>query len=378
MRRSWFRTVLFQIHLWGGLILGIYAFLIGLTGSVLVFHEELAEQIAPEPRRAETGRAASLDEIRARINAAFPDWHVFSLQPPKEPGRPWTSYLLRAGKGRLIFADSQGNVTGERNLTGTWLQLVEQFHSNLLIRGGRLYNGVAGLLVAVLAVTGAVLWWPRRGEWASAFRIVRRANWKGITYDLHRVGGALTFAFAVLFCITGAYFTWPAVYRQIIGAVLPVSPRPGPTARIQAGLARRPLDALVASAQRRVPEGILLRVLMPQSATQPVRIVFRHGRPDENRKTSHIAVNPYTGEVTGADMYAEQRTGDHLVSMLSPLHTGHFGGLPVKLIWALAGLAMPALFVTGFVMWWNRVLVPRARRRTSREPVEARIEAISR
>ena len=33
----------------------------------------------------------------------------------------------------------------------------------------------------------------------------------------------------------------------------------------------------------------------------------------------------------------------------------HFGGLPVKAGWVVLGLAPPTLFVTGFLMWWNRV-----------------------
>ena len=129
----------------------------------------------------------------------------------------------RRGSGRSVFADPAGNIVGERRLEGTWFELFERFHSNLLIRnGGRWYNGVAGLALAVLSLAGFYLWWPSRGQWGNAFRIVRTSNWKGLIYDLHRVGGAVTLVFTLLFCITGAYFTWPAVYRNLIAAVLPV------------------------------------------------------------------------------------------------------------------------------------------------------------
>jgi uncharacterized iron-regulated membrane protein len=47
---------------------------------------------------------------------------------------------------------------------------------------------------------------------------------------------------------------------------------------------------------------------------------------------------------------------------MSPLHTGHFGGLAVKILWAVAGLSLPALFVTGFLMWKHRVIDPLRRR----------------
>jgi len=39
---------LWQIHSWMGLIAGIGLLLIGLTGSLMVFHNELGAAIAPD------------------------------------------------------------------------------------------------------------------------------------------------------------------------------------------------------------------------------------------------------------------------------------------------------------------------------------------
>jgi len=52
--------------------------------------------------------------------------------------------------------------------------------------------------------------------------------------------------------------------------------------------------------------------------------------------------------------------GDHLNihSTLHSLHVGNFAGLPIKVLWAVLGLAPPLLFVTGFIMWWHRALGP--------------------
>jgi uncharacterized iron-regulated membrane protein len=47
------------------------------------------------------------------------------------------------------------------------------------------------------------------------------------------------------------------------------------------------------------------------------------------------------------------------------VHFGRFAGVKTKALWAVMGLMPPALFVTGALMWWNRVLQParsRARR----------------
>jgi uncharacterized iron-regulated membrane protein len=57
------------------------------------------------------------------------------------------------------------------------------------------------------------------------------------------------------------------------------------------------------------------------------------------------------------------RFGDQFLFWLSRLHFGRFAGLPVEIIWTIFGLMPAALFVTGTLMWWKRVLRPWVRRR---------------
>jgi uncharacterized iron-regulated membrane protein len=55
-----------------------------------------------------------------------------------------------------------------------------------------------------------------------------------------------------------------------------------------------------------------------------------------------------------------------LGQMPHSIHVGDFGGWPVKALWVALGLVPPALFVTGFVMWWDRVVQPFMRMRSRR------------
>lgn len=52
------------------------------------------------------------------------------------------------------------------------------------------------------------------------------------------------------------------------------------------------------------------------------------------------------------------RFGDQVLFWLAQLHFGRFAGVPVKMIWTIVGLAPAALFLTGMLMWWKRVLKP--------------------
>jgi uncharacterized iron-regulated membrane protein len=50
------------------------------------------------------------------------------------------------------------------------------------------------------------------------------------------------------------------------------------------------------------------------------------------------------------------RTGDLVLEWLAKLHFGRFAGRVVKAVWTVLGLVPSILFVTGALMWWNRVL----------------------
>jgi uncharacterized iron-regulated membrane protein len=57
------------------------------------------------------------------------------------------------------------------------------------------------------------------------------------------------------------------------------------------------------------------------------------------------------------------RRGDVALEWLAKLHFGRFAGIKTKWTWAILGVIPPALFITGAVMWWNRVLKPFRRTR---------------
>jgi hypothetical protein len=52
------------------------------------------------------------------------------------------------------------------------------------------------------------------------------------------------------------------------------------------------------------------------------------------------------------------RFGDEVLYWLAQAHFGRFAGVPVKIIWTVIGLTPAALFFTGLLMWWKRVLKP--------------------
>ena len=58
------RRLFFQLHMWTGLILGLLLALLGLSGSVLVYDDAIADFLSPPPQAAPlAGLAVALPAI---------------------------------------------------------------------------------------------------------------------------------------------------------------------------------------------------------------------------------------------------------------------------------------------------------------------------
>jgi uncharacterized iron-regulated membrane protein len=82
---------------------------------------------------------------------------------------------------------------------------------------------------------------------------------------------------------------------------------------------------------------------------------------------------------------AGQRTGDVFIAWIVRMHFGRYGGMGVRITYVVIGLMPAVMFITGAIMWWNRVLrrwlaaTPRlaspARRKPARAPLPAQSAA---
>jgi uncharacterized iron-regulated membrane protein len=56
------------------------------------------------------------------------------------------------------------------------------------------------------------------------------------------------------------------------------------------------------------------------------------------------------------------RFGDNVLFWMAQAHFGRFAGIGVKTAWTVVGLVPAALFISGLIMWWKRVVKPWRRR----------------
>lgn len=354
------RRLLFQVHVCIGLGVGLYMFLMGLTGAALVFREELERGLHPTLYwDAEPGApTASIIDVIRNLNTAFPGQRVGSVFSPTQ-GRPVFQAFVEQNSGfRALLVSSSGEVLGERPETGVvrWLQ---RFHVNLFAGTvGRQVNGIGAVLLLSMCATGAVIWWPGADAWRRGLRVDLRRSWKRVIWEFHSAVGFWTVLFLAMWGLTGAYLAYPQPFRMAIQKVSPLTAPPPVQSDLANGRVPVPVEPLVFSALQKVPGGQVAGVILPTSERAPVVVQVARSRPDPVNWTGsvHFSFDQYSGALLSTWDQGNRSLGDTLLWWIQPLHYGNFGGLALKLAWALLALSPTLLFTTGSVMWWNRVL----------------------
>jgi uncharacterized iron-regulated membrane protein len=215
------RRAVFQVHLWLGLSVGLYLLMICVTGSVLVYRNELYAAFSPSPIvvRA-TGAPLSTDQIQAAARNAYPGHEVSSVEPGDTTNHAILVTFRRGDRVvRRLFHPYTGADLGDPLPIGFRLtQWLLDLHDNLLAgETGRRVNGIGALCLLLLCVTGAVIWWPGVARWRGSVFIDRRRP----TWSLHSSLGLWAFAFLVLWGLTGAYLTYPHVFAAVFDYLEP-------------------------------------------------------------------------------------------------------------------------------------------------------------
>lgn len=216
----WLRKVAFQIHLWIGIGIGLYIVMLSVTGSMIVYRAELVRLWAtPRPQFDASARARSTEELRTAAQRAYPD-HVITRVEERFTRRDPTVGVWVEKDGQTkerLFNPYTGEDLGERTTAGEWFLLwMVSLHDELLLdQDGRFWNGVGSVVVTLLALTGAIVWWPGISRWRRSITPKWKATWPRFSWDLHSALGFWFFVFVVLWGVSGIYLGIPEPFMTV-------------------------------------------------------------------------------------------------------------------------------------------------------------------
>ncbi len=357
----WWRKALFQVHLWTGVVIGLYVILISLTGSLLVFQRDLQDDVPRLGNDAQAG-PAGYGQVAATALRGYPGSALDNIDMRTNNRRVVSVGLKQNGLMRIVYVDSvTGRIVRDEILERrhALLTLAEDLHNQLAAGAkGAQWNGAGGALLFIMAASGIFIWWPGRKNWKRALKVKWNARWKRLNWDLHSAFGFWSLLFVAMWGLSGAFFIFPAPFNHLITVFssmrhleeIPSGWRPGDPVL--------PVDALMGRAMKLYPHDQLAYLYMDVYRPGGVVKVFLSSDPALPLpiREDVLSFQPATGKILSNISSANWTAGERLSISIYSVHFGDFGGMPVKIAWAVLGLVPVLLTITGYLMWWNRVL----------------------
>jgi len=369
------------VHKWTSLVCTLFLLIICVTGLPLIFHEEIDEWLSADPPYAalpaDTPRQ-SLDRFIELARERYPDdvirsliidddepQVVVGLAPALDAESNLTHWMKFDSRTGVLLKERPAESQGQLTFLALMLRLHVDLFANL---PGSLFMGFMGLLFVAAIVSGVVLYAPfmkRLDFGAVRSDRSRRIKW----LDLHNLLGAATLAWAVVLGLTGVinelsmplFMLWRGT--EVAAMLAPYQDKPPPERLSSA-------QAAFDTAREVLPGRTITNIGFPTKANLGAPhhyVVWTKGDQALTSKLFTLAlIDAETGELTAI---ADPPWYLMALEISRPLHFGDYGGMPLKIIWALLDIITIIVLGSGIYLWASRRKAPIEARLAETNPV---------
>ena len=364
--RAWY-----LVHKWTSLVCTVFLLMLCLTGLPLIFHDEIDAALGQAPAGGMIGPGSSsqapglrsLDAMLATALAARPgevplfmafdndrpSITVTTGPRPDAPGAAMTMQVLNRVTGKTAGSERAGDLTA----------FLLQLHTDIFLGlKGELFLGAMGALFVAALVSGTVLYAPfmRKLDFGTV-RATRSTRVKWLDY--HNLLGVVALAWMSVVGVTGIINALATPITKVWQAN-----ELAEMTRAYAGRALLPLsrygslDTAMAAARAAIPGMNPQFIAFPGgsfSSKHHYAVFFQGATPLTEHLLTTALIDAETGKLTDARAMPWYFKA---LSLSRPLHFGDYGGLPLKILWALLDLFTILVLGSGIYLWLGRHRAP--------------------
>jgi len=367
------KKVLFQLHWFFGITAGLVLALMGTTGALYSFEDEILDALNPDVLLVEPkGSALPAPELVQRLETAT-GLKVAILRVDTLGDRVAQVYFTpepgeRRGPKRN-FDPYTGELRGDGVGEG-FFDFVLQLHRFLAAgQVGKQITAACTLILVFFCLSGLYLRWPRK---ALNWRVWLTLDWakkgRSFNWDLHSIFGTWCLLFYLLFAITGLNWSYDWVsngLERLLGDAPVEQRKGGGKGERPGGMGKKdapPPTPLVVdyaavwdSIQKAAgPELRSYNLRLPGSGGQPATVFYLLKDSPHPRALNTLTLDPANGQVSAISRYAERGFGAQLLISNYSLHVGSYFGIVGRIVMTVASLMMPLFFITGWLLYLDR------------------------
>jgi uncharacterized iron-regulated membrane protein len=347
---------LISFHSILGLFAGIFILLLSLSGAILVFHEDLdAFQKPEEFQTYDYQKTLTVDSAYKVVQQRFPYAVISNCIVPAQDKEPFAfsiydSTYEKGEKVLQLFLHPQTGAIlktrgGSDDMSGNFMAWLASFHSSFHAgKTGEWLLGFFAIVFLLSIITGIILY--RKS--IVAVLLFKKTAWQ--KNNLHQVIGTLALLFNLMIGITGFWmqrYVFKKEFYQSNTWVNTIKPSPQLFFNF---------DAAYKAVQKSHPAFTGYVIYFAQSAKGKTAI---YGSNKTNayihsKKFADVIALDSSGAIAKTRFINEISSADRYDIINSQLHMARYGGIGIKIIYALFGLSSALLSITGFLMWVRR------------------------
>ncbi len=349
----------YLVHKWTSLICTAFLLMLCVTGLPLIFDEEIdgwLDPPAPMVTLPADTPSLSLDTILARAAKTAPGEIPLYISFDEE--RPivyvTTGPTPDAAPAAMHFLafDARTGTKMPPYVPGV-MAFILKLHTDMFLGfWAEIFLGVMGLLFFAAIVSGVVLYAPFMAK--LDFGTLRRGRSKRLGWlDRHNLLGIVTLAWASVVGVTGTINTFvvptTAIWKSNGLAEISAS-----ETRTPLGPQRASVQAALDAVQRKAPEMKPQFIAFPGvvfSSKHHYAVFLKGATPLRSKMLLPGFVDAATGRL---DAVVPMPWYMQAMLLAQPLHFGNYGGLAMKIVWALFDVVTIIVLGSGLYLWLRR------------------------
>ncbi|MDR6782060.1 putative iron-regulated membrane protein [Pedobacter africanus] len=358
-----FKKINAWFHLWLGIVSGIGVVILGITGCILVFEQEINSLSSPwlHAENNTSSRILPPSVLYRSVEKAFPGREIESV---------WYKGENRTAHFSIHEMDSTVYVNP---YTAQVVAAVPQSDIFQFIKDGHYYfwfpreighaiTGWTTLVFFLITISGLILWWPKK--WtkktrAQSFTVRWKAKFKRINYDLHNVLGFYSLLLALLIAATALMMSF-AWFNNGVNWLAGADTKK-PRIKALSDTTKLVKMNLLTTLDKAWHKGVYE---LAEHNHQEIILHF----PEKPSDPIYVCTDMYKG--TWRDVYLDQYTmevlpgsnkrlrDEQLAEWINRsnygLHVGDFAGMYTKIPYFIVSLICASLPITGFYIWWGK------------------------
>lgn len=372
--------------MWFGLTIGVFVFIISLTGALYAFQAEITDYLREdiiyhEEKNIQTKSILPLKVLEKKVNDYTKEkYPIHWVNIPIDKNLSYIFYYYEHNPKAWNYFDEyviyksvyvnpfSGEILGEYDETLDFFNIVKSIHYSFLLRTewGAYICGIPTLIFIFMLISGIILWWPKNKAARKQrfwFNWDNVKNWKRKNYDLHNILGFYASFLALIVAVTGLFYSFffiqAGIYFIFSGGntVFPDFSTITTKAPIELRT-ETTLDKIGKKVEELYPTAYGYSLDFGNKHIDdhkhPNYSVFVKQLSYSYHVNHNLIFDENSGELLHVHDHEDKNMGEKAIAANYDTHIGAILGLTGKILAFILSLVCASLPITGFLVWWGR------------------------